>query len=400
MIRKNIELNLQKEIEEIPNIKNNPMNNISEYINDLKEKNINDIFEEIKIEYQFLNSTDELTFIEKCNSIIKLNNLLFIINCKDKFKKIKDINNCILKKENYETLFWEKILELNGNNLLNNLKENKNILNNTKIYLESLIISFSNFDSYNINTAEKAIYLFNSFLIIIENIFEEFENKSILNEINKEEIMKLLSITTSSSLQISDCVLSYENNHKKKYFNLNENILNLYINIQKLRKIFIKYSNQISTKYFYYIWNYFQNENLEIEIKGIKINIPFKDFNTENNKIIYYDIFIFNFYPLLTYRGYFLYNNIAISFNLIDNNYNVLNISSINNNFQIYFPRNLIRFKNFDTCYNVFDLNNNNKIFPNKKYINSSSNDDFIICQTKSNFNDIIIGYNMNFFSF
>ncbi len=116
MIRKNIELNLQKEIEEIPNIKNNPMNNISEYINDLKEKNINDIFEEIKIEYQFLNSTDELTFIEKCNSIIKLNNLLFIINCKDKFKKIKDISNCILKKENYETLFWEKISELNGNN--------------------------------------------------------------------------------------------------------------------------------------------------------------------------------------------------------------------------------------------------------------------------------------------
>ena len=215
MIRKNIELNLQNEIEEIPNIKNNPMNNISEYINDLKEKNINDIFEEIKIEYQFLNSTDELTFIEKCNSIIKLNNLLFIIHCKDKFKKIKDINNCILKKENYETLFWEKILELNGNNLLNNLKENKNILNNTKIYLESLIISFSNFDSYNINTAEKAIYLFNSFLIIIENIFEEFENKSILNEINKEEIMKLLSITTSSSLQISDYVLSYEKNHKK-----------------------------------------------------------------------------------------------------------------------------------------------------------------------------------------
>lgn len=73
-----------------------------------------------------------------------------------------------------------------------------------------------------------------------------------------------------------------------------------------------------------------------------------------------------------------MYNNIAISFNLIDNNYNVLNISSINNNFQIYFPRNLIRFKNFDTCYNVFDLYNNNIIFPNKKYKNSSSDDDLL----------------------
>ena len=68
MIRKNIKLNLEKEIEEIPNFKNNPMNNISEYNNKLKEKDINVIFKEIKIEYEFLNSTDFLNFIEKCNN--------------------------------------------------------------------------------------------------------------------------------------------------------------------------------------------------------------------------------------------------------------------------------------------------------------------------------------------
>jgi len=44
------------------------MNNISEYNNKLKEKDINVIFKEIKIEYEFLNSTDFLNFIEKCNN--------------------------------------------------------------------------------------------------------------------------------------------------------------------------------------------------------------------------------------------------------------------------------------------------------------------------------------------
>ena len=345
------------------------------------------------------------TIVGKVNVVVKANQKIQKVDCKED-------SSCQEAKSEIVTETWNQIemLAKTSEDLSDSLgKEGESFEENTKIFLEALIISYNNYDSFSNETLSKSIALGTKALESSSDILKSIDSNTHIQDKStvKKDVISLFTAAASSSLYTLNPNLVNKSS-KKNIIRVTDEAKSLYSSFNKLAEILIENEKEVETEN--YSFNYIvlakalrrletindeakENEKAEegeyvFLREGVEIKLPVsyiqKEYNNEDT--VHIGIFTYASYPFFEEKGAKDFSNLVVSVNLLSGN-EVIQTKTFPEEEKIEVKYNVNSLeKDYNGCYIV-----NPTSSESIKKISRVSEKGSIVCRSDK-FGDVMVG--------
>ena len=394
---------LQKE--DVPTLlTKNPMNDNSEEVSKVVSQQPDEQLETIKNISTDLktSSSSSVKFSDSMNSIIKANEIIEVVNCKQ-LEEENQQKSCNNTKEEIQKECWNNI-----DNSISNKKsvvesldpESEDFEDNTKILYQTIIKSFKNPETFDQSTKKQAISLTAQTLQESLELLQKIDDNTYISDKIKvkSDIINLIAAAASSVLQVVHEELSKDDFVSEKEQDQVRLSMKTVSRVLLTNNVEDKQLNNVEFKCFKEDAALNEENGLTFSYpnQGIEVNVPSeyvkKKYTKEN--IIGFCVIKYQNYPFITSKGRESFYKHVLSVEAISDNEekNVVKVEKLEegSKLSISYRQNFLNISNvtYENCF-LFDFESQNE--PKSKNTKVSTDEVFFTC-TCDKFGDILVG--------